>query len=270
MITLSAAAEARRESKGIQAIETGYRVLVAIQQGPQPVPLKDIAKRARISPSQAHNYLSSYVRTGMVVAGGRGAYGLGPSLAALGMTAMTSLDRYEVIREEALRLREHTSLGVAVAIWTEMGPVIVFNKAGDPWGIFDLRNGVASILHTGSGNVFITYLDPEITDPPALRELADEDITGTAAAQHLESIRTAVRRDGFAMQTLSEMPGYDAISAPVWDAHGEVLYALTITGPRDRIDSGPREWLTEQLLLSSTKLSRQFGAPSHFWARSPD
>jgi DNA-binding IclR family transcriptional regulator len=66
------------------------------------------------------------------------------------------------------------------------------------------------------------------------------------------------------------MPGYDAISAPVWDAHGEICYAITITGPRDRIEAGPRRWLAEQLLASSTKLSRQFGAPAHLWAMSPD
>ncbi|MER5686351.1 helix-turn-helix domain-containing protein [Streptomyces sp. NPDC002205] len=257
---------ARRESKGIQAIETGYRVLVAIQQGPQPVALKDIAARADISPSQAHNYLSSFVRTGMVASAGRGAYQLGPSLAALGMTAVQSLDKYELIREEALHLRDRTSLGVAVSIWTDSGPVVVFNKSGHPWGMFELRNGPTSVVHTGGGNIFIAFLESESTRSAALRELAGENVDEDEAEKQLTEIKHFVLSRGYAATELSEMPGYAALSAPVWDSSDQVIYAVTLTGPKERIATDSQSALIAELLKSSAQLSRQFGARPGLWS----
>lgn len=260
--------EIRKESKGIQAIETGYRILVAIQQGPEPVALKDIASRAQVSPSQAHNYVSSFVRTGMVVSAGRGTYRLGPSLAALGMTAMTGLDRYDTVRDEALRLRDRTSLGVAVGIWTDVAPVVVFHRAGSPWGAFELRNGAVSTVGTAMGNVFLTYLDVERTDPAALQELQERGIVGEEARTYLQQLRTQVRARGYAYQILSELPGYSGIGAPIWDAEGDVRYSLSITGPADLIEHKGMDWLADELLISSTNLSRQFGAPPNYWTHT--
>ena len=47
----------KKPTKGIQSIEVGYRVLVAVQRGPTPIPLSEIAKRAGLSSGATHNYL---------------------------------------------------------------------------------------------------------------------------------------------------------------------------------------------------------------------
>ena len=99
--------------RGIQSIELGYRILTAIQQGPDAVALKTISTRAGMSPSAVHNYLASFVRTGMVSADTRGQYRLGPSLAALGLAAARQVDHFELIRGKAVALSESTGLGVA-------------------------------------------------------------------------------------------------------------------------------------------------------------
>jgi DNA-binding IclR family transcriptional regulator len=265
----------RSTSKGIQAIETGFRVLLAIQQGPAPMALKEIAARAEMSPGQAHNYLTSFVRTEMVQAVGRGQYRLGPSLAALGMTAIRSLDKYEMLQSEALRLRATVGLGVAAALWGhDLGPIFVFNKSGEPemWGPFDLRTGPASVLGTGAGNVFLAFLNPDDVVPVAVRELTGRDIPPDDARAQVEHIRADVQQHGYAFQTVLEMPGYASISAPVWDSADQVCYALTLTGPRERIDPDPAGRQVTSLLASTGALSRMFGAPAERWTstREPD
>jgi DNA-binding IclR family transcriptional regulator len=262
----------RPVSKGIQAIETGFRVLLAIQQGPAPMALKDIAARAEMSPGQAHNYLTSFVRTEMVEAVGRGQYRLGPSLAALGMTAIRSLDKYEVLQAEALRLRASVRVGVAAALWGhDLGPIFVFNRPGDPemWGPFDLRTGPASVMGTGAGNVFLAYLDPAVVDPVALRELTSRGMSHDEAAHEIADVRRSVTEAGFAHQTVLEMPGYASISAPVWDATDQVCYALTLTGPKQRISSDPYGTQASLLLASVSTLSRMFGASAARWSHLP-
>ncbi|RYF34244.1 MAG: hypothetical protein EOO21_04985 [Comamonadaceae bacterium] len=216
--------------RGIQSIELGYRILTAIQQGPDAVPLKTISTRAGMSPSAVHNYLASFLRTGMVSTDARGQYRLGPSLAALGLTAARYVDHFELIRSKAVALSDQTGLGVAVLIWTAHGPVIIFNKPDPRNHVFELRNGPVSMLSTAGGHLFIALLPRETTLPVAQRELAGKG-SGADGNATLDTIARAVREAGHADVMLDTLPGYGALSAPVWDSRDALAYALTITAP---------------------------------------
>jgi DNA-binding IclR family transcriptional regulator len=249
--------------RGIQSIELGYRILTAIQQGPDAVALKTISTRAGMSPSAVHNYLASFVRTGMVSADTRGQYRLGPSLAALGLAAARQVDHFELIRSKAVTLSDSTGLGVAVLIWSAQGPVIVFNRPDPRHHRFELRNGPVSMLTTAGGHVFATLLPREATRPIALRERGQQ-----AAADcdpFLDDIERAVRAAGYADVMLDTLPGYGAISVPIWDARDTPAYALTITAPVELMDKrrdGPQ---VMALIAAGRELSRLLGAPPVRW-----
>lgn len=251
--------------RGIQSIEIGYRVLVAIQAGPGPVPLKLIAERAGLAASAAHNYLVSLVRTGMVEAPTRGQYRLGPSLASFGLSALREIDFFDVVRDEAVALSDRTQRGVAVLTWSNAGTAIVYHREGARRGAFDLRNGPVSTLHTGGGNVFMAYLDPAETLPVVQKEAAAEGLSDKDARRKLDEIRRSVLAVGYAVCDLSELPGYRAISAPVWNSEDMVAYAITVTGPIGTIDPTPDGEQVQQLLASSQLLSRQLGASPARW-----
>ncbi|MDX3908080.1 MAG: helix-turn-helix domain-containing protein [Pigmentiphaga sp.] len=253
--------------RGIQSIETGYRILVAIQMGPGAVALKDVASRAGIAPSAAHNYLTSFVRTGMVKSEGRGMYRLGPSLAALGMTAARDVDHFELVRTAASQLSEETGLGVAVVIWSN-GPVILFNQSAVRGRVFDLRNGPVEMLHTAAGHVFAAYLPDAMALPVLARELkADGVFRNLREAQgRLEKIRADVLARGYALVELRALPTYLAVSVPVWNTHGEVAYGLTITSPASLLDTRARSPQIRALRAKGHELSRLLGAPAERWA----
>lgn len=252
--------------RGIRSIETGYRILTAIQQGPHAVSLKDIAARAGVTASAAHNYLTSLVRTGMVQTNGRGQYCLGPSIATLGMTALRHVDHFDFVRSKGIALSESTGLGVAILTWTEQGPVILFNKADVRQQIFDLRNGPVRMLRTAGGHAFVAYLPRALTRPVAIRETATDGAEQGRVDDMLDNIADKVRQQGFAFIELEALPGYMAASAPVWDANGEIAYALTITAPGNLFDRRPDGPHLSQLVNTARELSMQLGAPSHLWA----
>lgn len=224
------------QRRGIKSIEVGYRVLTAIQEGPSPVPLKTIAERVGLSSGSVHVYLTSFVRTGMVQALGRGRYGLGPALAALGMTALRQVDSFEAVRAQANALREEIGIGVAVLIFAETGPIILYNVPGIRKAPLELRNGPVSLLWTGGGNVFIGLLPRDTTRPVALAEAAAEGLDAKQCDALLDDIAARVKHRGYAVQQVRQLPGFVAVSAPVWDSNGQVVYALTITAPQDDID----------------------------------
>ena len=251
--------------RGIQSIELGYRILTAIQQGPDAVALKTISARAGMSPSAVHNYLASFVRTGMVSADARGQYRLGPSLAALGLAAARQVDHFELIRTKAVALSDSTGLGVAMLIWSAQGPVIVFNRPDPRHHRFELRNGPVSMLSTAGGHVFATLLPREATRPIALRERG-ESATGADCDLLLDGIGRAVRAAGYADVMLDTLPGYGAVSVPIWDARDAPAYALTITAPAELMDKSPNGPHVTSLIAAGRELSRLLGAPPARWA----
>lgn len=262
----SAKAERGAGPRGIQSIELGYRVLTAIQQGPEPVALRTIAARAGMSPSAVHNYLASFVRTGMVSTDTRGQYRLGPSLAALGLAAARQVDHFELIRSKAVSLSDGTGLGVAVLIWSAQGPVIVFNRPDPRNHVFELRNGPVSFLSTGGGRVFATWLPRQTTLPIAMRELG-EQASPAECDVLLDKIQRDVQSAGYANVMLDALPGYGALSVPIWNAQDSLAYALTITAPVELMDHSPAGPHLTQLLAAGRELCRLLGAPSQRWAQ---
>lgn len=265
--TPASVAKAERGSgpRGIQSIELGYRVLTAIQQGPEPVALRTIATRTGMSPSAVHNYLASFVRTGMVSSDTRGQYRLGPSLAALGLAAARQVDHFELIRAKAVALSDSTGLGVAVVIWSAQGPVIVFNRPDPRNQVFELRNGPVSFLATGGGHVFASWLPREATLPIAMRELG-ERASPAECERLLDKIRADVQSAGYANVMLDALPGYGALSVPIWNAQDALAYALTITAPVELMDRSPGGPHLTQLLEAGRELCRLLGAPPARWA----
>lgn len=251
--------------RGIQSIELGYRILTAIQQGPDAVALKTIAARAGMSPSAVHNYLASFVRTGMATADSRGQYRLGPSLAALGLAAARQVDHFELIRHKAVALSDSTGLGVAVLIWSAQGPVIVFNRPDPRNHMFELRNGPVSLWSTGGGHVFATYLPREATRPIAMRERG-ENATAAECDRLLDGIQADVHAAGYADVMLDALPGYGALSVPVWNAQDSLAYALTITAPIELMDKDPHGPHLQKLTAAGRELCRLLGAPPTRWA----
>jgi DNA-binding IclR family transcriptional regulator len=254
--------------RGIQSVEIGYRVLLAVQGGPGPVTLKEIAARAELTPSAAHNYLASLIRTGLVWSDRRGSYRLGPSAAALGLAALKQTDTFDVIRTEAVILQEETGHDATVACWSEAGPVIIFRKEDAQRGGFSLRIGQVHLLTTGAGNVFVAYLDSKTVRPIAIAELAANSQPRGRCDSLLAKIRSDVTAKGYAALPSITVPGYGSLSAPVWDHNDAVLYALTVTGPASDLDFRPDGVHVPHLLRCAQRASRQLGAPAERWTQT--
>src|SRR5690349_12864168 len=95
---------AARAQRGIQSVEVGGRLLVALANAGRPMALKDLAEAASMSPAKAHPYLVSFGKLGLVAQdGASGRYGLGALALQLGLI---SLHQFDPVRLATPRLRE--------------------------------------------------------------------------------------------------------------------------------------------------------------------
>lgn len=244
-----------RVQRGIQSIEVGGRLLLALAGAGRPLALKDLAQAAQMSPAKAHPYLVSFGKLGLVAQdAASGHYGLGPLAMQLGLI---SLQQYDPVRLATQRLPGLArSLGhmVAIAVWGSHGPTIVRTEEPPSPVHVHMRHGtVMSVRGTASGRLFAAWL-------PAAQvaaALAAEPATASAQAAFERDV-ARVRRQGMAHAADAAVAGISALAAPVFDAAGQMVLSLTVIGPGALID-GQREALAGLLRQAADELTMQLG-----------
>ena len=79
------------ESRGVQSVEVGGRLLEVLVQEAAPMMLRDLAARANLAAAQAHVYLTSFKKLGFVEQDrSSGHYRIGPFAMRLAMARLHS------------------------------------------------------------------------------------------------------------------------------------------------------------------------------------
>ena len=260
------------DSRGIQSIEVGGRLLLALAHHGQPLPLKDLAAAADMSAGKAHPYLVSFIKLGLVereTEGGR--YGLGPLALQMGLIGLQQYDPVRLATERIDELARATGHTVAIAVWGHRGPTLVrIAEAPSPVHVSMRHGTVMSIPDTASGRLFAAFgphdavqeaLDNEArlagAGTPARPARARGGRFGLGTAFDREIAK--VRADGIACIDGVALPGVSAVSAPVFDARGQLVLSLTAIGPSATFDSAVDGAVAARLKPAATQLSTRLG-----------
>jgi len=245
--------------RGIQSVEVGGQLLIALAHHGRPLPLKDLAQAAGMSPAKAHPYLVSFGKLGLVVQeseGGR--YGLGPLALQLGLI---SLQQYEPVRlaTPAIEtLAVQTGQTAAIAVWGNRGPTVVRVAEGPSPVHVSMRHGtVMSLRGTASGRVFAAHL-PAAEVREALKLVGES----SRLDADYEALLAAVRTQGIASTKDTVVQGISALAAPVFDQQGRVAVCLTLIGASGSFDMDLKGAVAAALKSAGQLLSRQLGAPA--------
>lgn len=242
--------------RGIQSVEVGGQLLIALAHHGRPLALKDLAREAGMVPAKAHPYLVSFIKLGLVEQeAGAGRYGLGPLALQLGLI---SLQQYEPVRLATPRIEElAVQLGhtVAIAVWGNRGPTIVrVAEAPSPVHISMRHGTVMSLTGTASGRLFAAHLPKEqVMAALALDEPA------TKISRSFEALLGETRSQGLASSSDGVVKGVSALAAPVFDDQGRIVLSLTAIGPSGSFDLGVEGEIARGLKRAGRELSQQLG-----------
>ncbi|MDR7336133.1 IclR family transcriptional regulator [Roseateles asaccharophilus] len=236
-----------KEPRGIQSIEVGGQLLLALAHHGRPMALKDLAREAGMSPAKAHPYLVSFIKLGLVEQdGGSGPYGLGPLAMQLGLISLQQYDPVRLATPVVEELAQQLGHTVAIAVWGTHGPTIVRVAEGPTPVHISMRHGtVMSLAGTASGRLFATWRADEAA---ALGESLPDAVT-----------IAAVREEGLATSRDGVVAGVSAAAAPVFDAEGRLVLALTAIGPSTGFDTSAESALPLTLRHAAAALSRRLG-----------
>jgi len=265
MATSDGQGNGERAGRGVQSIEVGGRLLAVMAGAGQPMMLRDIAAGAAVTATQAHAYLVSFRKLGMVEQdGATGRYQLGPFALQLGLARMRAFNPLRFTGEAAARLSAELGLMVTVTVWGSFGPTIVqVHEAADQVHV-NLRAGaVYSLTGTATGRVFGAFLPTTALAPRLDDELAEgsrrQRIGAIATRERFDLEAALVRQQGYAVAEGSPIPGINGLAAPVFDHTGQLQVVITVIGPNGVVSTAAASAQIAALLEFAERLSAQLG-----------
>jgi DNA-binding IclR family transcriptional regulator len=251
----SVAAGAR--GPGTTAVDRGADLLVRVLEAEEPVALSDLASASGIPKSTASRLVSALERRGLVEQdGARGRLRPGPAILRIAERSMLERNVVEVARPTLDALAHASGETINLAVPARHGVEHVAQVDSTHFlGTGQWLGRLVDYHCTATGKVFMAY--GRATIPPLpLAKYAPATITDP---DRLRSELELIRRTGIATAIDELEVGLAAMAAPVRGARGDVVAALSITGPTLRM--GPQRILELKptLIDEARTLARRLG-----------
>jgi DNA-binding IclR family transcriptional regulator len=250
-------ARAAKKRLGIQSVEIAARILQALATAGGSIPLKDLAKRARMHPGKVHRYLVSLTRSELVSQDdASGHYGVGPMAIALGLAGLRNVDVVRTSTTLLPSLRDEINETVLLAIWSPQGPVVFALEEASRPVYMNIRVGsILPLLKTATGRVFAAFMPGE-----AVAALLEAELQEARQAKpRAEALLADTRRHGLASVQGDLVPGVNAIAAPLFDHKGRIAGVIGALGRTEELDVSYEGPIAVALLHTAAEISRRMG-----------
>ncbi len=228
-----------------------------------PTAMTEIAAELSIHKSTIFRLLSTLEARGLVDQNSnRGHYQLGYGVVQLAAGATRKLDLSVVSRRTSEALAEEIGESVEIGI-VDHGEVLTIDQVIGA-AVLTTVNWVGrrTPLHaTSSGKVFLAHMSAEqraASLSGTLKRFTDNTITDR---RRLHEQLDTVREQGYGF-TLGELEiGLAAVAAPIRDLEGQVVAAISVSGPNFRLNSDTMPQVAERVLDAATEISQRLGEP---------
>lgn len=245
--------------RGITAVDRGAELLVRVLESEHPVGLSDLASATGIPKSTASRLLSALERRGLVEQDGeRGRLRPGPAILRVAERGLLAQSVVALARPTLDSLSDVTGETINLAVPTRYGVEHVAQVDSRHFLGAGQWLGRSVDYHcSANGKVFMAFGRATMPARP-LAPLTPHTITDPA---RLREELERVRQDEFA-KTIDELEvGLAAVAAPVRGPGGEVIAALSISGPTMRMTPERIAALKPVLIEEARALSRRLGNP---------
>ena len=257
---------ANQKPSNVQAIEKGCNILDLLSKGNGSYSIRKISQTLKLPKPTVHRILHTLCNLGFVLqAPDSKEYSLGFRLVELGQAVLNRIDFRKEAEPFLNNLADRVQETVHLAQLDDDKIVYLekIEKIGVPTGLrMASRIGARNYAHScAMGKVLLAFAPDgerkEIFKQNKLPKLTENTITTLSQLQeHLSMVRS----QGYAIDDEENEKGIRCVAAPVIDHTGEVIAAISISGPTvrmtlERIDSE----LKEPVVSTAGKISRKLG-----------
>ncbi|HET7051106.1 MAG TPA: IclR family transcriptional regulator [Solirubrobacteraceae bacterium] len=247
----------RTQAHGVAAVDRGAELLVRVLESKQPIALSELASASGIPKSTASRLITALERRGLVEQDGpRGRLRPGPAILRVAERGLLERNVVEMSRASLEALGEASGETINLAVAGPDGVEHVAQVESRHFlGVGQWLGRRVEYHATANGKVLLAFGRATLQEPP-LHRYTPKTITDPA---QLEAELEAVRRQGFATTVDELETGLAAVAAPVRGAGGDVVAALSISGPTLRMTPRRIRELETVLIEEAHSLERRLG-----------
>jgi DNA-binding IclR family transcriptional regulator len=199
--------------------------------------LADLAARTGIPRATAFRLLSTLEQAGFLVKD-HGAYQLGIKCFVLGNIVAGGLDLRDTAHPHLVALRDTTRETTQIAI-LDHWHVVYLERVISPYPVALMRSRAGAILPaycTALGKTLLAYMPEGEVEAWATTQKfpALTPRTITSARRLLKELRV-IRERGYGIDDEERERGARCLAAPIRNHHGDVVAAISVAGPTDRL-----------------------------------
>ncbi len=223
----------------LETVDRALQLLLAFEADEgRELTVAAIAGRLGIHRSSASRFAATLAERGFLErAPGSDTYRLGPAMARLGLLALTQRGVVAAAREPMDRLAESTGETAVLSVPHGDESVCVLQVDGSHLiGPRDWVGRRSPLPVSSDGKVFLAFARPG------------------------DDAWSLVRQRGWATSEGELEPGLHGVAAPVFDAYGRCVAALSVSGPAYRLSRERLEGLGRQVVTAAGEVSVRLGA----------
>ncbi len=261
-MTENFADDPRKSRSTLSSVRNAARVLREFGHGDRELGVTEVSRRLGIGKSTAHRLLSTLAEERLLEQDPRtGSYRLGLAMYELGASVAMHNDLHEASAAVLDQLRNATRETVQIGVLDGREVVYIERRESPQTLRLFGRVGHRNDAHcTSTGKVLLAYLTPENLDRTlrgwTLRRHTPATITNEAA---LRSTLENIRRQGWAENVNEAEMGAASIAAPIRNARGDVVAAISIAGPVQRLGSDSLRRFSRPVVDAGLAVSQRLG-----------
>ena len=249
-------------SEGLSSVRNAARLLKVFRSREAEIGVSELARRLGLGKSTVHRLLTTLAGEGLIEQDPRtGGYRLGLVVFELGEAVKVHLDVHAAAGPVLASLREQTGESSQVGVLDGHEVVYVDRlESSQSLRLFTETGRRVPVHCTSSGKVLLSHLsdvalERVLADAP-LDRLTDQTITDV---DDLMVELGKVRRRGWAEAVNERELGVASVAAPVRDASGHVIAAISIGAPTVRLGRIRRRDMAAVIVEAGEAVSRRLG-----------
>jgi DNA-binding IclR family transcriptional regulator len=250
---------AKGRTPPVTSVRNALRILQAFSFEHPVVGVSDLARQLRLPKSTVSRLIQTLAGEGFVdsVDGG---YRLALKLHELGSLVISGVELREIAHAKLVALRNLSGETVHLAV-LDGHQVVYLDRIESPntMHTFTRLGRRMPAYSTSSGKAILAFAPTTLFDAVIAAGLTPYTSRTIATREALAAALDTTRASGIAVSIEESEPGINSVAAPIFDYSGNVIAAISVAGPTDRMTAATIARISQHLKTATAGVSHEMG-----------